>query len=263
MADSAWKQVLHNHVIFQHVNKALLVYLYHIKGIFLVYIKARTTQSVYTCMFLSVCSLKQIPTKHMIFMGLYRYFALFFFFLAWLSHQNNFSVATKLLKELHREAKADKGRLQRWVHSYSRFNQRKSQGLGPTEQIISLLKIVPQLGDNCLILNQSFKCYFYRLKMCLSINSERQSQVLNLIWVFCCVEEFEKDSEGFTGKVFRDQRILLGTTFDLLACAVRRSPSTLQTIGEEKAQRILQLSRASFSHQVAFGVMLSWNYSKC
>lgn len=24
MADSAWKQVIHNHVIFQHINKALL-----------------------------------------------------------------------------------------------------------------------------------------------------------------------------------------------------------------------------------------------
>lgn len=89
---------------------------------------------------------------------------LLFFFLAWLSHQNNFSVATKLLKELHREAKADKGRLQRWVHSYSRFNQRRSQGLGPTEQIISLLKIVPQLGDNRLILKSVFQVLLLQAK---------------------------------------------------------------------------------------------------
>lgn len=73
----------------------------------------------------------------------------------------------------------------------------------------------------------------------------------------CCVEEFEKQSEGSTGKVFRDQRILLGTTFDLLASAVHRSPSALETIGEEKAQRVLELSRASSSDQVAFGVMFS------
>lgn len=66
-----------------------------------------------------------------------------------------------------------------------------------------------------------------------------------------CIEEFEKQSEDFTGKVFRDQRILLGTTYDLLASAMRRSPSALDTIGGEKAQRILELSGASSSDQVA------------
>lgn len=68
----------------------------------------------------------------------------------------------------------------------------------------------------------------------------------------CCKEEFEKQSgsEGFTGKVFRDQRILLGTTFDLLASAVNRSPSALEALGGEKAQRVLELSRASSRDQV-------------
>ncbi|XP_060775152.1 DNA-dependent protein kinase catalytic subunit-like [Neoarius graeffei] len=108
--------------------------------------------------------------------------------------QNNFSVAAKLLKELHREAKAEKGWLQRWVHSFSRFSQRRSQSQGPAEQIRSLLKTVPLL------------------------------------------EEFEEQSEASTSKVFRDQRILLGTTFDLLASAVHRSPSALEIVGEERAQ---------------------------
>ncbi|XP_060788690.1 DNA-dependent protein kinase catalytic subunit-like isoform X1 [Neoarius graeffei] len=128
--------------------------------------------------------------------------------------QNNFSVATKLLKELHREAKAEKGWLQRWVHSFSRFSQRRSQSQGPAEQISSLLKTVPLL------------------------------------------EEFEEQSEASTSKVFRDQRILLGTTFDLLASAVHRSPSALEIVGEEKAQRILELSRTSSSDQVVEGLQM-------
>lgn len=66
----------------------------------------------------------------------------------------------------------------------------------------------------------------------------------------CCVEEFEKQSEGFTGKDFRDQRILLGTTFDRLASAVHRSHSALEVLGGEKAQRVLELSRASSRDQV-------------
>ncbi|TSL34570.1 DNA-dependent protein kinase catalytic subunit [Bagarius yarrelli] len=128
--------------------------------------------------------------------------------------QNNFSVATKLLKELHREAKAEKGRLQRWVHSYSRFSQRRSQSQGPAEQISSLLKTVPLL------------------------------------------EEFEKQTEGFNDKMFRDQRILLGTTFELLASAVQRSPSVLEVLGEEKVQRVLELSGASSNNKVVEGLQM-------
>ncbi|XP_062849596.1 DNA-dependent protein kinase catalytic subunit [Trichomycterus rosablanca] len=129
---------------------------------------------------------------------------------AW--RQNNFSVATKLLKELHREAKTEKDWLQHWVHCFSRFTQRRSHSLGPAEQISSLLKTVPLL------------------------------------------EEIERQGEGCIGKVFRDQRILLGTNLDLLACAVHRSPSTLEALGEEKAQKVLQLSGASDYHQVVEGL---------
>uniref|UniRef100_A0AAR2L7W1 DNA-dependent protein kinase catalytic subunit n=1 Tax=Pygocentrus nattereri TaxID=42514 RepID=A0AAR2L7W1_PYGNA len=107
--------------------------------------------------------------------------------------QNNFSVATKLLKELHREAKTENAWLRRWVHCFTRFTHRRSQSIGPAEQISSLLKTVPL--------------------------------------------------EGSTGSVLRDQRILLGSTFDLLASSVHRSPSTLEALSEEKAQRVLELSR--------------------
>ncbi|XP_036452457.1 DNA-dependent protein kinase catalytic subunit isoform X2 [Colossoma macropomum] len=126
--------------------------------------------------------------------------------------QNNFSVATKLLKELHREAKTEKAWLRRWVHCFTRFTHRRSQSIGPAEQISSLLKTVPLL------------------------------------------EETEKQSEASMGSVFRDQRILLGTTFDLLASSVRNSPSALETLGEEKSRRVLELSGASQSDQVVEGL---------
>ncbi|XP_047423865.1 DNA-dependent protein kinase catalytic subunit isoform X2 [Mugil cephalus] len=61
--------------------------------------------------------------------------------------QNNFPVATKLLKELHKEAKTNRGRLLRWVHSFSRYNHKRSQTQGPVEQITVILKTVPLLED--------------------------------------------------------------------------------------------------------------------
>uniref|UniRef100_A0A8B9LUH8 DNA-dependent protein kinase catalytic subunit n=1 Tax=Astyanax mexicanus TaxID=7994 RepID=A0A8B9LUH8_ASTMX len=128
--------------------------------------------------------------------------------------QNNFSVATKVLKELHREAKTEKAWLQRWVHCFTRFTQRRSQSIGPAEQISFLLKTVPLL------------------------------------------EEIESQSEGSVGSVFRDQKILLGTTFDLLAGAVARSPSALETLGQEKAQRVQELSGGSSTDQVVEGLRM-------
>nr|XP_054607336.1 DNA-dependent protein kinase catalytic subunit isoform X2 [Nothobranchius furzeri] len=61
--------------------------------------------------------------------------------------QKNFSVATKLLKELHREAKTNKSWLLRWVHCFSRYNHRRSQNQGPVEQIGIVLKTVPLLEE--------------------------------------------------------------------------------------------------------------------
>ncbi|XP_033494873.2 DNA-dependent protein kinase catalytic subunit isoform X1 [Epinephelus lanceolatus] len=61
--------------------------------------------------------------------------------------QNNFPVATKLLKELHKEAKTNRGWLLRWVHSFSRYSHKRSHMQGPVEQISAMLKIIPLLED--------------------------------------------------------------------------------------------------------------------
>uniref|UniRef100_A0A3Q1J9C8 DNA-dependent protein kinase catalytic subunit n=1 Tax=Anabas testudineus TaxID=64144 RepID=A0A3Q1J9C8_ANATE len=61
--------------------------------------------------------------------------------------QNNFSVATKLLKELHREAKTNRAWLMRWVHSFSCYSHKRSQTQGPVEQISTMLKTIPLLED--------------------------------------------------------------------------------------------------------------------
>ncbi|XP_026183019.1 DNA-dependent protein kinase catalytic subunit isoform X2 [Mastacembelus armatus] len=61
--------------------------------------------------------------------------------------QNNFPVATKLLKELHREAKTNRGWLIQWVHSFSCYNHKRSQTQDPMEQINAMLKIIPLLED--------------------------------------------------------------------------------------------------------------------
>ncbi|XP_010766865.1 DNA-dependent protein kinase catalytic subunit [Notothenia coriiceps] len=114
--------------------------------------------------------------------------------------QNNFPVATKLLKELHGEAKANRGWLLRWVHSFSRYNHKRSLAQGPVEQISTVLKIVPLL------------------------------------------EDLQDDCQSATAQIFRFQKILQGTSFDILATAVSKSPSVLGTIEAEKAERIAQLS---------------------
>nr|XP_055063378.1 DNA-dependent protein kinase catalytic subunit [Misgurnus anguillicaudatus] len=128
--------------------------------------------------------------------------------------QNNFPVATKLLKELHRDAKTDDAWLLRWVHSFSRFTHRRRAGLGSAEQLNFLLKIVPLLMD------------------------------------------IKQQSESSSNRMFRDQKILLGTTYDLMASAVDRSPSALETLGEEKAQKVLKLAMASSIPQVVEGLQM-------
>ena len=62
--------------------------------------------------------------------------------------QNNFPVATKLLKELHKEAKTKRSLLIPWVHSFSQYSHKRSQTQGPVEQIITVLKTIPLLGKN-------------------------------------------------------------------------------------------------------------------
>uniref|UniRef100_A0A3Q1ES12 DNA-dependent protein kinase catalytic subunit n=1 Tax=Acanthochromis polyacanthus TaxID=80966 RepID=A0A3Q1ES12_9TELE len=119
--------------------------------------------------------------------------------------QNNFPVATKLLKELHKEAKTNRGWLLRWVHSFTSYTHKRSQTHGPVEQISTVLKTVPLLGKTG---KELLKC------------------------------------RSATAKVFRYQKILQGTSFHMLATAVSRSPSVLGTVDAEKAERVVKLSGA-------------------
>ncbi|KAJ8369167.1 hypothetical protein SKAU_G00091950 [Synaphobranchus kaupii] len=120
---------------------------------------------------------------------------------AWM--QNNFSVATKLLKELHREAKAQSSWLLTWVHSFTRFSHRRCQSQGSAEQILTVLKTVPLL------------------------------------------DETQMNYTDATAKFFQDHHILLGTTYSILESALSKDSTLLQTVGNEKAERLLQLSGAS------------------
>uniref|UniRef100_A0A8D3CWJ1 DNA-dependent protein kinase catalytic subunit n=1 Tax=Scophthalmus maximus TaxID=52904 RepID=A0A8D3CWJ1_SCOMX len=117
---------------------------------------------------------------------------------AW--EQNNFAVATKLLKNLHREAKTKRGLLMPWVHSFSHYSQRRSRAQGPVEQISAMLKTIPLLGKK------------------------------------------ERRTPELYNKIFRYQKVLQGTSFNILATAVGRSPSVLGTIDRDKAERVVRLS---------------------
>lgn len=55
-------------------------------------------------------------------------------------------MATKLLKELHREAKTNRRWLMSWVHSLSRYSHKRSQTQGPVDQISAVMKTIPLLG---------------------------------------------------------------------------------------------------------------------
>ncbi|KAM4606662.1 DNA-dependent protein kinase catalytic subunit [Polymixia lowei] len=117
--------------------------------------------------------------------------------------QSNFPVATKLLKELHREAKSQRGWLLQWVHSFSCYSHKRSSSQGPVEQITAMLKTIPLL------------------------------------------EDVQSDCQSATAKVFRDQKMLQGNSYHILATAVSRSPSVLEAIGGDKAESVLRLAGAS------------------
>ncbi|XP_069777633.1 DNA-dependent protein kinase catalytic subunit isoform X2 [Narcine bancroftii] len=63
------------------------------------------------------------------------------------SKQNNFSVSTKLLKELVKESKARDDWRVKWIHSYSRYRHRHSRNLGRSEQIVTMMKNIPLLVE--------------------------------------------------------------------------------------------------------------------
>uniref|UniRef100_A0A3Q2XVH6 DNA-dependent protein kinase catalytic subunit n=1 Tax=Hippocampus comes TaxID=109280 RepID=A0A3Q2XVH6_HIPCM len=116
--------------------------------------------------------------------------------------QNNFSVATNLMKELHKDAKTNRKWLRRWVHSFSRYSQKRCQAQGPLEQLNIMLKAVPLLGELVP------KRHKYKMKT-----------------------------------LARSMK-LQGTSFHIMALAVRKSPSVLETIEADKAERIVQLSES-------------------
>nr|XP_014345420.1 PREDICTED: DNA-dependent protein kinase catalytic subunit [Latimeria chalumnae] len=120
--------------------------------------------------------------------------------------QNNFSVATKLLKELHRESKSREECLTRWVHSYSRFGHSRSQSQSCPERIQTVMKTISLL------------------------------------------EESKADYLNKNTRALRDQNILLGTTYNIIANALNKTPTSLQDIGEEKARKIQDLSGAQSDH---------------
>ncbi|XP_044937720.1 DNA-dependent protein kinase catalytic subunit isoform X2 [Mustela putorius furo] len=62
--------------------------------------------------------------------------------------QHNFSLAMKLLKELHRESKARDDWQMQWVQSYCRLSHSRSQGQTCPEQILTALKTVSLLGES-------------------------------------------------------------------------------------------------------------------
>uniref|UniRef100_A0A8C5C786 DNA-dependent protein kinase catalytic subunit n=1 Tax=Gadus morhua TaxID=8049 RepID=A0A8C5C786_GADMO len=119
--------------------------------------------------------------------------------------QSNFPVATKLLKELQREAKTQRGWFLQWVHCFSRFSHKRCLTQGPVEQITTMLKSIPLL------------------------------------------EELESDCASAAAHIFRDQKILQGTSYHLLASAVGSSPSVLEAVETSKAEKVLRLAGSSAS----------------
>uniref|UniRef100_A0A8C5C632 DNA-dependent protein kinase catalytic subunit n=1 Tax=Gadus morhua TaxID=8049 RepID=A0A8C5C632_GADMO len=114
--------------------------------------------------------------------------------------QSNFPVATKLLKELQREAKTQRGWFLQWVHCFSRFSHKRCLTQGPVEQITTMLKSIPLL-----------------------------------------------DCASAAAHIFRDQKILQGTSYHLLASAVGSSPSVLEAVETSKAEKVLRLAGSSAS----------------
>uniref|UniRef100_G3QTD2 DNA-dependent protein kinase catalytic subunit n=1 Tax=Gorilla gorilla gorilla TaxID=9595 RepID=G3QTD2_GORGO len=118
--------------------------------------------------------------------------------------QNNFSLAMKLLKELHKESKTRDDWLVSWVQSYCRLSHCRSRSQGCSEQVLTVLKTVSLLDEN-------------------NVSSYLSKNIL----------------------AFRDQNILLGTTYRIIANALSSEPACLAEIEEDKARRILELSGSS------------------
>uniref|UniRef100_A0A803SLW3 DNA-dependent protein kinase catalytic subunit n=1 Tax=Anolis carolinensis TaxID=28377 RepID=A0A803SLW3_ANOCA len=112
--------------------------------------------------------------------------------------QNSFSVAMKLLKDLHRDSKTREQWLVRWNHSYCQYSHSRSQSQSSPEQILTVLKTISLLD--------------------------------------------ETKSGSLSAHNFRNQNLLLGTTFYIMASALCKDPDCLRQIEEEKAKTVLVLS---------------------
>ncbi|XP_039189656.1 DNA-dependent protein kinase catalytic subunit isoform X1 [Crotalus tigris] len=114
--------------------------------------------------------------------------------------QNSFSVALKLLKDLHGDSKTCEDWRVKWNHSYCCFSHSRSRSQSSPEQILTVLKTVPLL------------------------------------------EEIKLSSMSNNPVSFRNQNLLLGTTFLIMANALSKNPNCLDQIEEEKAGKVLMLS---------------------
>ncbi|XP_023573460.1 DNA-dependent protein kinase catalytic subunit [Octodon degus] len=76
--------------------------------------------------------------------------------------QNNFSLAMKLLKELHKESKTRADWQGKWVQSYCRLSHRRSQARSAPERVLTVLKTVSLLDETttsgCLNKNSLASC---------------------------------------------------------------------------------------------------------
>ncbi|XP_060247015.1 DNA-dependent protein kinase catalytic subunit isoform X1 [Meriones unguiculatus] len=64
--------------------------------------------------------------------------------------QSNFSLAMKLLKEMHKESKTRETWRVQWMHSYSQLSHCRSHTQSPQEQVLSMLKTITLLDENSI-----------------------------------------------------------------------------------------------------------------
>ena len=65
--------------------------------------------------------------------------------------------------------------------------------------------------------------------------------------VHVSTEELESDCTSAAAQVFRDQKVLQGTAYGLLASAVGSSPSVLEAVESSRAEKVLMLAGSSAS----------------
>ncbi|XP_027494416.1 DNA-dependent protein kinase catalytic subunit isoform X2 [Corapipo altera] len=120
--------------------------------------------------------------------------------------QNSFAVATKLLKDLRKEAKTREDWLVRWNYTYCRFMHSSSRNLSSPERVLSVLKTISLLEDT------------------------------------------KSDYLSKNIRALRNQNLLLGTTYHIMANALIQNPRCLEQIEEEKAEKISLISGESLEN---------------